>query len=61
MSTLPAVHAHPLHLPHIKHLHLIDALVSMLHTLSEHDHFRYPPEINSLLENAAMAREMRRL
>lgn len=61
MFTSSAVHVHPLLVPHLKHIHPINALLAMLHVTGEHDHFHYPPELNTLLEDAAMAREMRRL
>ncbi|WP_409436728.1 hypothetical protein [Mycobacterium sp. SMC-14] len=61
MSTLSAVHAHPLHVPHLKHLHAIEAVVAMFHMGTRPERIHYPPDLSSFLENAALAREMRRL
>jgi hypothetical protein len=65
MSTLSAVmHAHPLLVPHPKRFHAIDAARAMFHAAAKHERperIYYPPTLNFLLENAAMAREMRRL
>lgn len=61
MSTLSAVPARLLLMPHAKHLHAIDAVRAMLHAVARPEWLRYPPDLNSILEDAAMAREMRRL
>lgn len=52
MSTLSAVHAH---------FHPIDAVWAMFHAASRPERIHYPPPLNFLVEDAAMAREMRRL
>lgn len=61
MSTLAATHAHPLLVLHTRHFHLVDAVRALFHPATSSERFRYPPSLNSLLEDAAMAREMLRL
>lgn len=61
MATLSAAHAHPLLVPHLKHFHAIDAVRAMFHVGTRPARFHYPPDLNSFLGDAAMAREMRRL
>lgn len=61
MSTLSAAHAHPLLVLHAKHFHAIDALRTMFRDGTRPERIHYPPSLNSLLEDAAMAREMGRL
>lgn len=61
MSTFSAVHAHPLHVPHLRHFHAIDVVWAIFHAASRPDRIDYPEPLNFLLEDAAMAREMRRL
>lgn len=67
MSTLSAVHARPLlvphlpHLPHWGHFHVVDAVRAMFHPAGRPEHIHYPAPLNFLLEDAAMAREMRHL
>lgn len=61
MATLSAAHAHPLLTPHMKHVHAIDTVWAMFHREARPERIYYLPELNSLLEDAAMAREMHRL
>jgi len=61
MSTLSAAHAHPLLVPHLNHLHVVDAVRAMLHPARRPERTRYPSPLNFLLEDAAMVREMRHL
>ncbi|MEB3021193.1 hypothetical protein [[Mycobacterium] crassicus] len=63
MSTLSAIHAHPQLVPHLKHFEVVvvDAVRAMFHPESRPEREHYPPSLNFLLEDAAMAREMRHL
>ncbi|WP_409428620.1 hypothetical protein [Mycobacterium sp. SMC-11] len=63
MSTLSAVHAHPLLTPHLKHFEVVvvDVVRALFHPARRPERAHYPPPLNFLLEDAAMAREMRHL
>lgn len=61
MSTLSAVHAHPLLVPHWKQFHVVDAVRAMFHSERRPERIHYPPSLTYLVEEAAMAREMLRL
>ncbi|QZA08814.1 hypothetical protein K3U94_05945 [Mycolicibacter heraklionensis] len=61
MSTLSAVHVHPLLTPHLNHFHVVDAVRAMIHPARRPERTHYPSPLNFFLEDAAMAREMRHL
>lgn len=61
MSTYSAVHAHPWPALHVGHFHVMDSVRAMLHFLTFSEGSYYPPSLNSVLEDSAMAREMYRL
>ncbi|MEB3031502.1 hypothetical protein [[Mycobacterium] nativiensis] len=60
MATLSAAHAHPMLVQHAKHFHVMDTLRAIWRFASS-EQFHYPPSLNTLLEDSAMAREMYRL
>lgn len=61
MFTLSAVHGPQLPALHTKHFHVGEAARMVFHAASRPERIHYPPELTSLLEEAAMAREMYRL
>ncbi|WP_046300021.1 hypothetical protein [Mycobacterium sp. UM_Kg27] len=63
MSTLSVAHTHPLLVPHLKHAEIVvvNAVRAIFHPATRPERTRYPAPLNFLLEDAAMAREMRHL
>lgn len=63
MSTLSAAHAHPLLVSHLKHVEIVvvDAVRAMSHRVTPLQRAHRVPARSHILEDAAMAREMRHL
>lgn len=61
MSTFSVAHSHPLQVLHTKYVRGVETLLAIWQSATSSDRLRYPPSLNSILEDAAMAREMRRL
>ncbi|BBY34641.1 hypothetical protein BST33_14700 [Mycolicibacter minnesotensis] len=63
MATMSAAHAHPLLVPNLKHVELVvvGAVRAMFRRGRRTERAHYVPPLNVLLEDAAMARELRHL
>lgn len=63
MATMSAAHAHSLLVPYLKHFEIVvvDAARAVFRRGRRTERAHYVPPLNVLLEDAAMARELRHL